>query len=262
VGSGGPRAWPCIRVPDQIRCRRRGMRAANSSVHRERMEERMESMNAEDDASQFALRFVFNRAAGDEMRSLDLDNETPAQADEREQFAMNSHAFWTDGQVMRGEPLKFGMWPNIMTQDEDILVKTQDEDILAHVCYECMDKQRQLCEQDSPEGKKQDTSVANPAPSKKAPTATSDASASSSRASTLRCYIPPFFVCHHEENKSMSIPCNSLNQCQLWRPDTHIDTRLADQGAEAVSVTFAGCDNQMRSDLVEVLPCHRLFVLG
>ena len=214
------------------------------------------------DASQFALRFVFNRAAGDEMRSLDLDNETPAQADEREQFAMNSHAFWTDGQVMRGEPLKFGMWPNIMTQDEDILVKTQDEDILAHVCYECMDKQRQLCEQDSPEGKKQDTSVANPAPSKKAPTATSDASASSSRASTLRCYIPPFFVCHHEENKSMSIPCNSLNQCQLWRPDTHIDTRLADQGAEAVSVTFAGCDNQMRSDLVEVLPCHRLFVLG
>ena len=62
------------------------------------------------------------------------------------------------------------MWPNIMTQDEDILVKTQDEDILAHVCYECMDKQRQLCEQDSPEGKKQDTSVANPAPSKKAPT--------------------------------------------------------------------------------------------
>ena len=134
---------------------------------------------------------------------------------------------------MRGEPLKFGMWPNIMTQDEDILVKTQDEDILAHVCYECMDKQRQLCEQDSPEGKKQDTSVANPAPSKKAPTATSDASASSSRASTLRCYIPPFFVCHHEENKSMSIPCNSLNQCQLWRPDTHIDTRLADQGAEA-----------------------------
>ena len=93
MGSGGPRAWPCIRVPDQIRCRRRGMRAANSSVHRERREERMESMNAEDDASQFALRFVFNSAAGDEMRSLDLDNETPAQADEREQFAMNSHAF-------------------------------------------------------------------------------------------------------------------------------------------------------------------------
>ena len=79
-----------------------------------RMEERMEAMNAEDDASEFARRFVFNQAAGDDMRSLDLDKETPAQADAREQGALNSHAFWTDGQVMNGESLKFGMWANIM----------------------------------------------------------------------------------------------------------------------------------------------------
>ena len=59
------------------------------------------------------------------------------------------------------------------------LVNSEDDDILAHVCYECVEKQRQLCEQDSQEGKKKDTSVAIPAPTKKAPPATSEASASS-----------------------------------------------------------------------------------
>jgi hypothetical protein len=80
----------------------------------ERMKRRMADMNNEHDASQFAQRFVFNRTVGDKMRTSDFDSETPQQAHEREQSAMNSHAFWCDKQVMGGHPLKFGMWPNIM----------------------------------------------------------------------------------------------------------------------------------------------------
>ena len=91
----------------------------------------------------------------------------------------------------------------------------------------------------------------NKAPTKKSPEP--PAAAVSTTLRETRCSIPQIVACQHTENKAMSIPCNSDNHCQLWRPPPR-DTAILTQE----EVTFAGCDNQMRSDLVEVLPCHRL----
>ena len=116
--------------------------------------------------------------------------------------------------------------------------KSIDEDKMARVCYDCVDKCHTV-------------TASNQAPTKTASATPAAAVATTPRES--RCSIPQIVACQHTENTAMSIPCNSDNHCQLWRPHPR-DTAILTQE----EVTFAGCDNQMRSDLVEVLPCHRL----